>query len=414
MCTGNDLRMDVFCVGQGNFIVLRINDVALIVDFGMGKKHYDLDSFYGFLVDSFGGVNGCGIVVTHRHGDHFDYGILKYICSNNIFKGTFAYSEYLEPCNTTKELLYQHNDSDLFNEITRKFAEKNVLIEAIIPESVWLNPIEKKHNTVIDHQHNTVVKISYRGRSILLPGDAGAALFAHCCNNFPNLCKYYSNWNGTVNGHTFNDFPSWVNNAAVLVLPHHGSWANGEQFWLEAFLKDSNVPNNPKLCIISSDPWYGHHLPRIDYMASMLNNDYINNISGYGVNPHWIACFTKDKRQRTETGNGVNEPLISEEEEDGNGQRQLYITRIESNGNSELVQQQVQNENVKIIGKCKNSNKCSRIEKRELNSVYDFITQLPVFLTSCAGSCCYTVVIRNNGDVQLFDVDGCMFQSPYR
>jgi hypothetical protein len=136
-----------------------------------------------------------------------------------------------------------------------KYVVENFLVNSLGKEVSFtvINPINKVDallNHSDEHQRNLVLKVIYAGRSILLPGNAGSSLYGCLCNN--------------IDG-----FHDLFNDIAVFVFPHHGSWENGEQNWLESLLKlDPN--SGGRACIISSDLREGrNHVPRVDYMSEI-------------------------------------------------------------------------------------------------------------------------------------------------
>ncbi|MDR1458044.1 MAG: MBL fold metallo-hydrolase [Puniceicoccales bacterium] len=298
--------MRVFKVGQGNFILLTKDDKALVVDCGNCSGLLSNESYTAEIYSAFSKIKCCKIVVTHDHDDHYN-GIDSLIKAIKEINQDIPFNVYQNTTNYLNGACLGWHDKNLIEGYLNNFLD-DVTFTVIKPDDfseTWLNPDDP-------HQNNLVLKVTYKNKSILLPGDAGVFLFAHHCINTPNFLNLFSD-------------------VVAFVLPHHGSLKNGEQFWFAQLIRNANCMY--PLCIISSDPETSHQLPRKEYIDKILGRfgNFSDAIS------HDISCF-----------NGKN---------------------------------------VKTLKTLEN-----------------------IFITSCANSCCYTVIIKDDGDVELFDGSTLLFK----
>jgi beta-lactamase superfamily II metal-dependent hydrolase len=363
-----DLIMQVFKVGQGNFILITKSSCnnVLVVDCGVGDGYNSTgasgilkknSSYCSDICTAFKNATMCKIVITHDHKDHKG--------------GVKSLTDLIKIDKNSDFNVFQKDgwgNDNISGYLCNLFGNE-VEFNVIRPDNfanTWLNPDEK-------HQNNLVLKITYKGKSILLPGDAGGALFAYHCINTGGFFDLFED-------------------VAVFVLPHHGSWGNGEQFWLEAFLKQQRY--NLKLFIISSDPKKSNNLPRVDYMTRILGNNSITN----GAENHNICCSAPFK---LEVDRKLEVDLKSSFSESAQFKKFKEITQ-----NEDILMDIIGNRIQKIKPQ-------SNSEKKSLKCYFSLnvLTNKLVFLTSCAQSCCYTVIIDDNGQIKVYDGEKLLFES---
>ncbi len=233
----SDLDCLFFKVGQANFVLLTKGCNALVVDCGVGSGYgpsqekgvfKSKNEYYYDIKKALHNVQTLGIVVTHTHVDH--YGSIN------------GFENFIKQINRERIRLKTSNII-ITQEINDNFLGDGTAITVFRPiDDDLLNPADQ-------HQINMIFKITYAGKSIILPGDAGGTLFAY----WAHFHKEY--------------FKKIFENAVVLLLPHHGSWEGGEQLWLKAFLENGM---KKQISIISSDPNKDNYLPRSDYIEKIL------------------------------------------------------------------------------------------------------------------------------------------------
>ena len=226
-------------------MLLTHHDNALIVDCG-GANALKNGVYINHISDHLININTVKIIVTHEHTDHYNgiqqmRRIVERINKNRLMYNNANQRNILQTIHVEVQHFNTHNTLDAKNFLANALGS-DVGINCLIPDNIedtLLNCNDK-------HQVNLVIIVSYQGRSILLPGDANSTLFAYHCWYTDNFC-------------------GMIQNCDVVLLPHHGSWKNGEQFWLGNMLEREN-----RLYIISSDPYGKHHLPKMQYIGKLI------------------------------------------------------------------------------------------------------------------------------------------------
>ena len=253
-------EMVIFNVGQGNAIIIRHEDKALVVDFGRGlgwkkctgtvldAKMTNRSRLAVMVREFLKDVTSCNIVASHMHKDHTDL--------FSFFKKTIDSLPDLsiEGMLDGDGLDYQ-GICDFFSTDLLGSDVKIVPIRPYNWEGVPKTSTEA-------HNRNLVLKIIYAGRSLLLTGDASGDLLNR-------ILPFDDMTDGA--GHPIT-LPTGYDCAAMgdslwdidaIVVPHHGSNENGEFAWLSRVATFVKSPKSkaPLLTIISSDPDGKNALP---------------------------------------------------------------------------------------------------------------------------------------------------------
>lgn len=326
-------------VGQANFVLLTHDSRALVVDCGVNDEYFAVfckDTYKNDIREKLRNVNDIKTVVTHGHIDHKSRvkDLYKIIGDINTARKLMYGRECSEI--SVSELYY---DSNARRSVVQEFLTgslgDDVNVVAIAPEVVG--------GTLLDyddvHQVNLVIVISYGDRSILLPGDANSALFSYHCLYTYGFCEM-------------------IRNCDIILLPHHGSWANGEQFWIDSVFHN----DRSRLYIVSSDPYTKHYLPKLKY---------INRIINAGVRAESIE---HDFR----CADSYSERLHMKDVQDESG-----------------------NWRVRIVSK--------NVQKTIVNVLLSADTTCNLFITASAKSPCYVVVVLQDSSFCLFDGNERLF-----
>ncbi|MCF0147134.1 MAG: MBL fold metallo-hydrolase [Clostridium sp.] len=213
----NEIKIHYIDVGQGDAILVQVNNKNLLIDSGPRsekKKLTDyLDSIYISQFDY--------VIATHPHEDHI--GNMSYIISNyNILN---FYSPKIESNTTT------------FENMAEALSRKNIKIKILKANNKTLNLGE---NTLVEvfspsldsydnlNNYSPIIKIYYGNTSFIFTGDAEENVESEVSNKSFNL------------------------KSDVLKLGHHGSSTSTSKNFLEKV--------KPKITIISvgKDNNYGH------------------------------------------------------------------------------------------------------------------------------------------------------------
>ena len=222
------LQVDVFDVGQGNFVVLRTETNALVVDCGCTQtagnpiKHYIDKYAQTALGDYVRGIfrdKETRVIITHEHKDHFN--LLEYFDLTS--KPTLHYSNAINAANNFRNALGD-----------------NIIVDVLFLEARCVRGLQTYAFGETDHDKNLVIKVTTTSaegeqRSVLLTGDANGTLLSSL------LCI-------PKNREILKDID-------CLIVPHHGSNDRGEFAWLK--VKDFISGNRllPQLLsIVCSDP----------------------------------------------------------------------------------------------------------------------------------------------------------------
>ena len=213
----NEMKVHFIDVGQGDAILVQVNDINLLIDSGSKtekKKLVDyLDSLYIPEFDY--------IIATHPHEDHI--GNMSYIINN--YKIINFYSPKVQ------------NNTSAFESMAESLARKNIKIKLLKTNNTSINLGE---NTLVEvlspslnsydnlNNYSPVIKISYGNTSFLFTGDAEESIEKELISKSFNL------------------------KSDLLKIGHHGSSTSTSKIFLEKV--------NPKFTVISvgKDNTYGH------------------------------------------------------------------------------------------------------------------------------------------------------------
>ena len=213
----NEMKVHFIDVGQGDSILVQVNDKNLLIDSGPKsekKKLVDyLDSLYIPEFDY--------VIATHPHEDHI--GNMSYIINN--YKIINFYSPKVQ------------NNTSVFESMAESLARKNIKIKILKSNNTSINLGE---NTLVEvlspnlnsydnlNNYSPVIKISYGNNSFLFTGDAEESIEKELASKSFNL------------------------KSDLLKIGHHGSSTSTSEIFLEKV--------NPKITVISvgKDNSYGH------------------------------------------------------------------------------------------------------------------------------------------------------------
>ena len=213
----NEMKVHFIDVGQGDSILVQVNDKNLLIDSGPKsekKKLVDyLDSLYIPEFDY--------VIATHPHEDHI--GNMSYIINN--YKIINFYSPKAQ------------NNTSAFESMAESLARKNIKIMILKTDT---NSINLGENTLVEvlspnlnsydnlNNYSPVIKISYGNNSFLFTGDAEESIEKELSSKSFNL------------------------KSDLLKIGHHGSSTSTSEIFLEKV--------NPKITVISvgKDNTYGH------------------------------------------------------------------------------------------------------------------------------------------------------------
>ncbi len=213
----NEMKVHFIDVGQGDAILIQVNDKNLLIDSGPKaekKKLVDyLDSLYISEFDY--------VIATHPHEDHI--GNMSYIINN--YKIINFYSPKAQ------------NNTSAFESMAESLARKNIKIKILKTNNTSINLGE---NTLVEvlspnldsydnlNNYSPVIKISYGNTSFLFTGDAEESIEKELISKSFNL------------------------KSDLLKIGHHGSSTSTSKIFLEKV--------NPKFTVISvgKDNTYGH------------------------------------------------------------------------------------------------------------------------------------------------------------
>ena len=256
-------------VGQANFVLLTHNSNALVVDCGVGGGYGRILGSKSYMDDiccRLQNVNKIKIVVTHNHKDHYSSinRLLAVITRINQVRALYSANVIDFDMNRDTLLYGAGSDYGYVVEFLSGSLGDDVQVVTFVP---WFDGTLLNQND--PHQANLVLVVSYNEKSILLPGDADSCLFSFYC-----LHQYQNSLQQNVLYQNLLHFHEIIRKCNVVLLPHHGSWQNGEQFWIYDALW---CVDKSKLYIISSDPEYDSNLPKREYIEKIIG--YIGRTS---------------------------------------------------------------------------------------------------------------------------------------
>lgn len=213
----NEIKVHFIDVGQGDAILVQVNNKNLLIDSGSKSEKKKLieylDTIYIPQFDY--------IIATHPHEDHI--GNMSYIINNyNVIN---FYSPKIQ------------NNTTAFENMAESLARKNIKIKILRANTTNINLGE---NTLVEvfspnldsydnlNNYSPIIKISYENNSFLFTGDAEEAIEEEVINKSNNL------------------------KTDVLKIGHHGSSTSTSKNFLDMI--------NPKIVVISvgKDNTYGH------------------------------------------------------------------------------------------------------------------------------------------------------------
>jgi beta-lactamase superfamily II metal-dependent hydrolase len=243
--TGQCLEMMICAVGQSNFIILKHNDKALVVDCGHHLFHRNYADWNttsasasrGNAVSKFlAGVTVVNIVITHNHYDHYSLSPFFYSPLNTP-KKIFA---SLYPKDTPSRLPTA-TEVNVINDIKEIYNAlgNDVTIYPVLPNKwPFLHSTPPGSRSTDRNDNSLVLVVEYGIDRILLTGDAS--------------------------GHTLDAIKAGgshsdkLENITCMILPHHGSNNNREFEWVKHIHK---ISNDKLVLLVSSDPTQNNKIP---------------------------------------------------------------------------------------------------------------------------------------------------------
>lgn len=248
-----------FNVGQGNFILLRHAETAILVDAGSKDKDDLRSSKLEERVKAcLEGAKIEAVIITHTDDDHYNYlgeDWLKSFLRKGAplyVGGTFEKAKkIIERLGVDSSQLHSRVPGQFWRNSSKTSALNEDIekqLNAFIPECVFeflSSPVELIHPDKTNPQ-SLVFLLTYGGRSILFTGDATGETLDCCLHGEtplpPNVIKNRA----------------MMKKVNVLMVPHHGSETDGSWRWTYYVLKHSKKFLG---AIISVDPHtssYGH------------------------------------------------------------------------------------------------------------------------------------------------------------
>ena len=213
----NEIKIHIINVGQGDAILVQVNNKNLLIDSGSKSEKKKLTNYLNSIyIPQFD-----YIIATHPHEDHI--GNMSYII--NKYKVLNFYSPKVESSTTS------------FESMAESLARKNIKVKVLKSNN---NSIDLGDNTIIEffspnlesydnlNNYSPIIKISYGNNSFLFTGDAEKDIEEEVINKSFNL------------------------KSDVLKIGHHGSSTSTSKNFLDKI--------NPKITVISvgNDNSYGH------------------------------------------------------------------------------------------------------------------------------------------------------------
>lgn len=251
-----------FNVGQGNFILLRHKETAILVDAGSKNKSDKLSCFpnpRSRVETCLKGVKIKAIIITHTDDDHYNYlgeEWLKEFLSKDApiyVGGTFEKAKKIvESLGLNASCVHSRVPGEpWYNSVTNTETNENVekRLNGLISGCVFnflCSPRKLIHPDETNSQ-SLVFLLTYGGRSILFTGDATGETLDCCLYGETPLSDEVKK-NCTL-----------TKKVNILIVPHHGSETDGSLRWTHYVSKHSR--KNFLGAVISVDPHtspYGH------------------------------------------------------------------------------------------------------------------------------------------------------------
>ncbi|MEZ0536166.1 ComEC/Rec2 family competence protein [Caldicellulosiruptoraceae bacterium PP1] len=234
----NTLSFAFLDVGQGDSIIIKTpNNNFILIDSGPRSS---LDKFKKYLkllnIDKF-----YAVFATHPHEDHI--GNMDYVMNNYTIKNFYSSNSY--------------TNTDTFMDMLNSLKRKNLKIKALwAGDKITIDDIEfeilspsKKYEEL--NNMSLVIKVSYKGNSVLLMGDAMNEAEKDIIKNGYNL------------------------KSDIIKIGHHGSYSSSSFQFLKLV--------NPKYAIISAakNNEYGHpHKVTLNKLKKLKIKTYITKDDG--------------------------------------------------------------------------------------------------------------------------------------
>lgn len=224
VASGNNLEINIFNVGWGNFVLLKRNNNVLVIDCGKAnafKKPQDRTR----LVDILSGSENCRVIITHDHKDHSAARVL-WNCLPEVSKRNAKFFYGWFPSNEERE-----------HGVGRRgvrwvpLCNNPKALDGCLGDGVSIYCIIPERENIDRHVNNLVIGIKYGNKSFIFPGDANQNWFSE---NSEQLQTLISKLEGV-------DF---------LLIPHHGSMSDTGFFMknaIEHFTGDSAPTSYPPL-----------------------------------------------------------------------------------------------------------------------------------------------------------------------
>lgn len=229
------LDLYLFNVGHGNFILLKDDEQALIVDAG-SQTGNTWSSIENSFKTCLGKAKIEAIVKTHDHTDH---------------------KNFIEKINEIQQVahIFTSDDekiNDCFKNIKFKFLRPKISLAKLKDED--------------QNDKSLVFSVSYKNENILFTGDATGMSFNNYLSQYDNNDKERTEANRGI-----------VKETTLYIMPHHGSSSENSWRWTLYIASNCKKLKATFICCQPNNPEY--HLPK----------DWIRDISW----PESMRSFTK-------------------------------------------------------------------------------------------------------------------------
>lgn len=256
------LYMFAFNVGQGNFILLRCQKTAILVDAGSSSKT-NCSSYIQELFEAcLGNAEIKAIIITHPDSDHYNY-LQEGWVKSHFSKDVTAYigcspekvKTVLGDCrvgNVFSRVPKEKIDEQWYNRTEKTYSSYTEIetgLNGLVKNCLFtfLRPTRGLLDRSVTNSYSLVFRLTYCGRSILFTGDATGDPLDSCLYRENPLPK------------TVEKNRQVMKEINLLVMPHHGADTEGSWRWTAYTAKHSK--SNFVGAIISADPatsLFGH------------------------------------------------------------------------------------------------------------------------------------------------------------
>lgn len=256
------LYMFAFNVGQGNFILLRCQKTAILVDAGSSSKTNCSSYIQGIFEACLGNAEIKAIIITHPDSDHYNYlqeswvkkhfsgDVTAYIgCSPKEIKTVLGDCPVGNVFSCMPQEKIDEQWYDCIKKVYTSYEEMETSLNSLVKDCsfTFLRPTRSPLNLTTTNSYSLVFRLTYCKCSILFTGDATGDPLDSCLygkNPLPKTVKKNRQVMKEIN---------------LLVMPHHGADTEGSWRWTAYTAKHSK--SNFVGAIISADPatsLFGH------------------------------------------------------------------------------------------------------------------------------------------------------------